>query len=104
MQRDVQSPRVRALVAWLAARQREAWEGASLAARRELVRIVFESVQLDVVGREVSVAPAEEFAALMVHRAGYVGNEGSGTPDRTGVAGLPSAGNRLRLEVLGGVR
>ena len=26
MASDVQSPRVRALVAWLAARQREAWE------------------------------------------------------------------------------
>lgn len=82
----------------------EAWEGASLAARRELVRIVFESVQLDVVGREVSVVAAEEFAALMVHRASYVQSEGSGTPDRTRVLGLPSAGNRLRLEVLGGVR
>ncbi len=70
----------------------DAWDGASLAARRELVRIVFESVQLDVVGREVSVVAAEEFAALMLHRANYVGSEGTGTPDRTRTCAFGSGG------------
>lgn len=81
----------------------EAWEGASLAARRELVRIVFESVQLDIRAKEVSVVAAEEFAPLLAHRVDYVEREGRGTPDRTRMPLLPSPRNLFRLDLIGAV-
>jgi len=68
----------------------EAWGIATPEDRNELARILFDAVRIDVVGHEVWVRPAPEFAPLLDARRDYVMREGTGTPDRTRTISVPS--------------
>ncbi len=50
----------------------EVWDGMVLSERREAVKVVLDTVALDMRGRQDFVEPAEGYGELFAHRAGGV--------------------------------
>ena len=68
----------------------EAWGEWTMAERREVVRLLFERVRLDVGGGVLEVKPREEFRELFAARRDYVHTKCGTTPDRSGTSFLTS--------------
>ena len=68
----------------------EAWGEWTMAERREVVRLLFERVRLDVGGGVLEVKPREEFMELFAARRDYVHTKCGTTPDRSGTSFLTS--------------